>query len=168
MKLMVTGHRPNKLFGYDITKHEWQLMKSMFQKFIIEKQITEVITGMALGVDTVMALAVLELKEQGNDIKLHCAIPCQNHDSKWLEPSRKMYKDILDKADIITLVTDKPYSANLMQIRNEFMVDNADICLAVWNGDTSGGTYNCIKYIEKVGKKCFKLAPSVITMTFTL
>ena len=29
---------------------------------------------MVLGVDTVFALAVLELKNEGRDIKLHCAI----------------------------------------------------------------------------------------------
>ena len=33
-----------------------------------------------------------------------------------------------------------------MQKRNEFMVDNSDLVVAVWNG-TSGGTANCLAYM---------------------
>jgi uncharacterized phage-like protein YoqJ len=35
-----------------------------------------------------------------------------------------------------------------MQIRNEWMVDNAHIVLALWDG-SSGGTGNCIKYANR-------------------
>ena len=36
-----------------------------------------------------------------------------------------------------------------MQKRNEFMVDKADMVLAIWNGNQKGGTWNTIKYATK-------------------
>lgn len=78
MKICVTGHRPNKLWGYDITNKEWTALKEEFKRLLVARKCSEAISGMALGVDTVFALAVLELKAEGHNIKLHCAIPCQN------------------------------------------------------------------------------------------
>lgn len=46
----------------------------------------------------------------------------------------------------------------LMQKRNEYMVDLADRVIAVWDG-SKGGTANCIKYAEKVGKEIIKIKP---------
>ena len=157
--LMVTGHRPNKLFGYNLQTPAYRKMLIDFRDFIVSQDVEEVITGMALGVDTVMALAVLSLKDEGVNVRLHCAIPCRNHDSQWFDESRKLYKDILSQADKVVLVTDSPYSPALMQRRNEYMVDNADICLAVWDG-SSGGTGNCVRYIKSKQKKCFVVSPS--------
>ena len=101
MKIAVTGHRPNKLYGYHLTDNKYTLMKENFKKLLKENNCTEAITGMALGVDTIFALAVLELKDEGYDIKLHCAIPCNRQCSKWNQESIDMYYDILQKADKI-------------------------------------------------------------------
>jgi uncharacterized phage-like protein YoqJ len=48
-----------------------------------------------------------------------------------------------------------------MQKRNEYMVDNSDIVIAVWDG-SKGGTYNCVKYAEKLGKKIIVINPKEI------
>jgi len=42
------------------------------------------------------------------------------------------------------------------------MVDNADIVIAVWNGDekSKSGTWNCIKYARKKGKKIIYIDPN--------
>ena len=50
------------------------------------------------------------------------------------------------------------YHIAKMQKRNEYMVDKADIVIAVWDG-SSGGTGNCVKYAQKVGKSIVKLNP---------
>ena len=98
MKISVTGHRPNKMYGYDIYNKQWAELKNKFKKLLVENGCTEAITGMALGVDTVFALAVLELKEEGYNIKLHCAIPCKNHSSKWLKESVELYNKIFESS----------------------------------------------------------------------
>ncbi len=158
MKICVTGHRPNKLYGYNLSDPRWQSLKEHFKTILRENHCDEAITGMALGVDTVFALAVLELKDEGYNIKLHCAIPCKNHFRKWIKESVDLYNYILSKADVVKLVSDEEYKPWLMQKRNEYMVDLADIVIAVWDG-TPSGTANCVRYAEKVGKEIIRIKP---------
>lgn len=65
MKIAVTGHRPNKLYGYNLNNKKNIELKEKFKEILIENNCTEAITGMALGVDTIFALSVLELKTEG-------------------------------------------------------------------------------------------------------
>ena len=51
----------------------------------------------------------------------------------------------------VVFVSEPGYAAWKMQVRNKWMVDNSDLVLALWNG-TDGGTANCVRYAEKVGK----------------
>lgn len=152
MKICVTGHRPDKLYGYDLSNIKWKKLKDLFKEILKDKNCNEAITGMALGVDTVFALAVLELKKEGIDIKLHCAIPCRNQSKKWTSKDKKMYDYILSKADIVNIVSNEEYKPYLMQKRNSYMVNLSDFIIAVWSGDTNSGTYNCIRYANKQKK----------------
>ena len=111
---------------------------------------------MALGTDMVFALAVLELKDEGYQIKLHCAIPFRGQSNRWARESQFLYDSILELADKVTLVSNEEYRPWLMQKRNEFMVDEADKVIAVWNG-SSGGTKNCIDYAIKSGKEIIRI-----------
>ncbi len=158
MKISVTGHRPNKLYGYNLKDLRWIKLKNEFKQLLKENECEVAISGMALGVDTVFALAVLELKDEDYPIKLHCAIPCKNHSCKWIKESRDLYDDILSKADIVKLVSEEEYRPWLMQKRNEYMVDLADKVIAVWDG-SKGGTGNCVKYADKVGKEIIRILP---------
>ena len=151
MKICVTGHRPNKLYGYDLSDIRWQQLKDNIKKLLIDNNCTEAVTGMALGVDTIFALAVLELKNEGYNIKLHCAIPFRNHSSNWFQSSKDLYNDILSKADIVKLVSDEDYQPWLLQKRNEYIVYLSDKIIAVWDG-SKGGTANCINYAKQQNK----------------
>lgn len=158
MKINVTGHRPNKMYGYNLKDAKWIELKNKFKEILKQNNCTEAISGMALGVDTVFALAVLELKNEDYPIKLHCAIPCKNHSCKWTKESIDLYNEILSKADIVKLVSDEEYKPWLMQKRNEYMVNLADKVIAVWDG-TDGGTGNCVKYANKVKKDIIRILP---------
>jgi len=68
--------------------------------------------------------------------------------------------DTLDKYKIKGYTEDRYYPAK-MQKRNEYMVDNSNIVIAVWDG-TKGGTYNCVKYAEKLGKEVIIINPKEI------
>lgn len=161
MKICVTGHRPDKLYGYKLSDSKYIKLKERFKELLIQNNCTEAITGMALGTDMIFAIAVLELKKQGCDIKLHCAIPCRNHSYKWTKDYQDLYNYILNKANIVKLITDEDYKPWLMQKRNEYMVDLADKVIAVWDG-SKGGTYNCVKYAEKKGKEIIRILPEEI------
>lgn len=162
MKIGVTGHRPNKLnLGYDVHSPGWRPMIEMFKSYLQKKNCRKAYTGMALGVDTAFAKAVLELKEEGYDIELICCIPCRNHSCKWLKESVDLYNNILAQADEVILVTDAEYKPYLMQVRNEYIVDSVDRMIAIWDG-TDGGTGNCVKYAWKVGKSIDAVHPGNI------
>ncbi len=47
-----------------------------------------------------------------------------------------------------------------MQKRNEWMVDNCDMLVAVWDG-TDGGTYNCIDYAKRMKKPRILIDPNI-------
>ena len=56
------------------------------------------------------------------------------------------------------MVSEEEYKPWLMQKRNEYMVDLADKVIAVWDS-SKGGTANCVKYAEKVGKEIIRIEP---------
>ena len=168
--LAVTGHRPNKISNdlYDVNSTLSKKYISFFKDYITKLSSDKMghtitcISGMALGVDTLFAIAVLQLQNDGNsDVKLLCAIPCSNHSSKWQSSSVKIYNAILERANKIVNVSDEPYTNFCMQDRNKFMVDHCTKLLAIWDG-TSGGTGNCVKYAKSVDKTIDIFHPNII------
>ena len=64
----------------------------------------------------------------------------------------------MDRADLIVLVTDAPYSPWLMQTRNQYIVNISDQMLAIWDG-SRGGTANCVDYAQKMQKPITVVQP---------
>lgn len=151
MKLCFTGHRPNKLKGYKMSENTelLRVLKDTIIYYIEEKNVDTFISGMALGVDIWSAFIVLKLKEKYPHIKLICAIPCDKQYAVWKnENDISDWKYIVGNADRVHYVSEEPYTNWCLQKRNEWMVDNSNFVLAVWDG-TGGGTANCIKYAKK-------------------
>ena len=146
--ICVTGHRPKRLFGtYNLADPRWLALKDKFKEWLIQLECKEAISGMALGTDFVFALAVIELKNSGHDIKLHCAIPCPNQDDPWSPRDKELYQEILKYADEISYVTNEPYTPECLPKRNEFMVDRCDGIIAVWDGSNSGTAITYAPYV---------------------
>lgn len=158
-----TGHRPQKL-GYGENSIQCDELKGRLEELIknlIEKEgVTHFISGVALGVDTYAANIVLNLKAQYPGITLECAIPCETQAVKWNERDRDTYYDLLAKCDKETLLQQN-YTSDCMQKRNEYMVDNSDYVIAVWNGKPSG-TGNTVKYAEKKNKIVILVNPQTL------
>lgn len=106
----------------------------------------QIISGMALGWDQAIAVGCVRL-----GIPFIAAVPFEGQESMWPIHSRKMYEALLKAARSVKYVCDPGYSVEKMQIRNEWMVDNCDSILALWNG-APGGTENCVKYANLVAK----------------
>lgn len=179
MVIGVTGHRPEKLGGnyYEVNDPKNIEIIRLMMQFILNKagynpmtgrfgvyQI-KLITGMALGADMIFAETALLLKSMyPNRFILECAIPCYNHTSRWNNgDSIKRYNEILEKADIVKTVSERNYDDYVMQIRNEYIVDNSDILLAIWNG-SKGGTKNCIDYAKTQEIEIHRYHPTTKTM----
>ncbi len=162
MILAVTGHRPNKLWGYGINIKPYKEISNKMIQVMTEKNATHLISGMALGIDTIFAFAALKYRDDNPSKKIivECAIPCRNHTSKWQQDSKNTYLKILEEADIITKVSNEFYQPYLMQKRNEYMVNKCNLLLAVWDGSNSG-TGNCVKYARKIGKEIIIIKPNL-------
>lgn len=137
-----TGHRPPKLGGYSpaASAHVLRVARRALEEFIAKDPSLSVMSGMALGWDTALASAALDL-----GFPLACIVPFEGQESKWPPASQTAYYKILARAKAIVIVSPGSYSADKMQIRNEYMVDHCDHILALWDG-TSGGTANCLRY----------------------
>lgn len=161
MIVALTGHRPNKLWGYDLKHPNYQTLAKTLRKYVLDLKADRIITGMALGADTVWAFVGLNIREKFNpDLQIEAAIPCRNHSSKWTTSSQQMYDRILSQCDEVTLVSDCEYTPSCMQERNRYMVDNCDVLIAVWDG-TNGGTANCVKYAQLQNKQIIYINPKI-------
>lgn len=157
MIIAITGHRPNKLGNdYNLTSPLIMGIKAKLQKIIEESKPTQIITGMALGIDTLWAELAIE-----NNIPFIAAIPCKNQEGKWPQKSKDRYSKIINHPLCIRVyVSDKEYDDKCMQKRNEYMVDTCDLLIAVWDG-SPGGTANCVAYASQL-KPVYQINPKTI------
>ena len=147
-----TGHR-------DIPFGEKQTLKCRLKetlvKLIEEKDVRLFIAGGALGFDTMAAETVIELRGNYPEIKLRLALPCDDQTKRWKENDVLLYKHIMEKADDV-VYTSHVYTAGCMHIRNRYMIDNSDFCVAYMTKET-GGTAYTVNYAVKKGKKVINL-----------
>jgi uncharacterized phage-like protein YoqJ len=147
-----TGHRG--IPAADREKIRQRLEKEL--ETLADNGVTLFITGGALGFDTMAALAVFELKKRRKNIKLRLAIPCENQTRGWSDADVALYKDIMDRADQV-VYTARKYTAGCMHVRNRYMVDNSDYCIA-YKTRESGGTAYTVKYALQKEKKVINIA----------
>lgn len=161
-----TGHRPDKIGGYNENNSTADGVKRALLEQITKfanDGFTEFISGGALGVDTWAAEAVLEVKKSHPQVKLTIARPFPSQDSKWFQESKDRFKAFCDASDRVVDVSPDPYSPQKMMLRNEWMVDNADVVLAIWDG-SPGGTGNCVRYAKRRKKRIVIINPNSLNI----
>lgn len=133
----VTGHRPDKLGGYDRAARV--KLTQFARRHVTAKRPTKIITGMALGWDQAVALACAL-----DGIPFLAAIPFEGQERLWSADAQRRYRDLLDRAAEVHVITEHQ-SAHSFILRNRWMVDRCDELDALWNG-TPGGTAHCVNY----------------------
>lgn len=147
--LTVTGHRPDKLGGYELEAFKWLVMVAKHSLKVLKPDI--VITGMALGWDLAIAEACRQL-----DIPFIAAVPCPSQCSRWPARSQDHYHKLLNVAAFSILVSNEEYNPGLMEVRNQWMVKRAKLgVLALYNEDAKGGTANAVRYSMKQNKDIY-------------
>ena len=116
-------------------------------------------TGGALGFDTMAAQAVLKLKENFPDVKLHLYLPHKQQAEKWAPQDRAVYEYIKSISDKV-VYSSEGYTPMCMNSRNRALVDNADLCIAYCT-DTTGGTVYTVNYALDNGVDVINLAAEV-------
>lgn len=158
MRIAITGHRPDKLFprGWKDYDNNFQLLISYYEKTLpqlLSKDKPDenaVISGMAVGCDQAAAIAAINL-----GIPVIACVPFLGQELIWSRSNQELYHWILERSQEVKILYNqqpdtKAKAAFLLNKRNEYMVDNADMVLAMWNG-TPGGTGNCIGYARAKG-----------------
>ncbi|WP_268516648.1 SLOG family protein [Bacillus atrophaeus] len=171
-----TGHRPNKLGGYDMKNPTMLNLKDklleVIEELITKENKSRFITGGALGTDQAACWCVHILKKKYPHIKNIIATPFKEQDKVWSADQKMWYKRMLDVADEIINVEeldkykvsgDEPgeFSPAKMQKRNEYMIDHSEAIVAVYDG-TKSGTRNCLNYARRtyLGHQLWRLHPN--------
>jgi uncharacterized phage-like protein YoqJ len=163
-----TGHRPQGLpFGYDEQQdsalHLKEVLRGEIERQITENGVTHFISGMALGTDLIAAELVLELKKKYSDITLESAIPCEDQASRWSVAQRERYYNVAARCDKETMLQ-RAYTKDCFQKRNQYMVDNSAVVIAVWNGHPSG-TGQTVMYAHARNKPIIIINPFTLEVT---
>jgi uncharacterized phage-like protein YoqJ len=152
-----TGHRPDKLpnkeTGYKLPNPTYIHVCRQIEKTLLELKPNKIITGMALGIDQWAANVAIKL-----GIPFLAAIPFEGQENAWPESSQRTFRTLLKKAAEKVIVCEGGYEASKMQRRNEWMVNNCNILIAVWDG-TPGGTSNCINYAKSINREIIFINP---------
>lgn len=162
MIVAFTGHRPDKLGGYNDLHMRKQIkhwLTNLLSHYKTLDPELRAISGMALGVDQWAAEVCVDL-----GIPFTAAVPFTGQEGRWPQESQERYAYLMEKAASVHVVCTGGYAPEKMQCRNEWMVDqlspDGDVLIAVWDG-SAGGTANCVRYAEKIGKKIVNLPPEM-------
>jgi uncharacterized phage-like protein YoqJ len=103
---------------------------------------------MAAGFDLWAADEAIKL-----DLEVWAAKPWNTHGPR--KGDEELYQRVLDHATKIINVTEaETYPGPwVYPVRNHWMVDNADVVMAYYNGAQAGGTFECYTYAKKKGVK---------------
>jgi uncharacterized phage-like protein YoqJ len=156
----VTGHRPGKL-GKEwnhkgpVTDH----LRKYLKEILTDLKATSLISGLALGFDTIAAQTALEM-----NLELIGSIPFREQHLRWNEEAQKEYLRLRGLCTSLHVAIEgtslsRGHIARAMQIRNMWTVNNCGILVAAFDG-TSGGTANTILYAQKIGKPIARINPS--------
>ena len=172
-RVAFTGYRPQKMpFGFDEQDERCVDFKKRLHDTIesfIWQGYQHFISGGALGMDMYAAEAVLDLKAVYPFIRLILVLPCRDqtrgwaeedvkrYHAKWAPEYRQRHDALFDKADIVT-ATGHQYTKSCMFARNRYLVDNADMLLAAYDGQP-GGTQMTVQYARQMGIQVCMIPP---------
>jgi len=169
MKVMVTGHRPPGIGGYDTPNATEQWVRGALRSILAGLKEREddlvAVTGMALGADQVFAEECIRL-----GIPFIAAVPFRGQESRWPAASQMRYQEIIKQAREIVVVDEIPayhsdHFGGKLACRNKWMVDHSKLTIAVWSG-APGGTARAVEMVRRrKDRKILRLNPVAQTST---
>lgn len=141
-----TGYRPQKMpFGFNEADPRCIEFKKRVKdtiRTLYDMGFRHFISGGAMGMDMFAAEAVVELRAEYPEIILEMVSPFDAQAAKWSPELRARHDRLFEIADITT-ATGREYSRNAMFTRNRYLVTNADLLLAAYDGQPGGTAMTC-------------------------
>lgn len=131
---------------------------------LINRGYTRFFSGMSRGVDLIAAERVLGLRVGGADVFLAAAVPFRGQQDDWEPEDRAEYKRIIELSDV-QVVLSEAFTPRCYSRRNCYMVEQADLLLAVYDGRSGGGTEQTIGYAAKKGIPITLINPDTLDVT---
>ena len=157
-----TGHRPKALAGYNPKSYEY--LRGYLLHYLKGLDADHYISGGAQGFDQIAFWAVQELKKSRPNVINEVVIPFSTQSLRWAPTglfSQQEWKEMLQAADQIKCLSNT-YSKKLLIERNHVMVDKADDVIALYNGDKTSGTAECLRYAYAKNKKIHLISYRVL------
>lgn len=145
----ITGHR---IIG---DARAYSYVSAELDKLLVGLKPDSLISGMALGSDVLACEICIH-----RGISFIAALPFSGQEKYWSKDATTHYHLLLQKAAKIEIVCEGDFANWKYQKRNEWIVDNSDMMIGVFDGSKSG-TKNCLDYAEKVGKKIVVIDPKL-------
>ena len=154
-----TGHRPKYLpWGEDEKGELFDSFKEKL-KYQIELAVlcgyTHFICGMAEGIDLLCGELVVELRKSYPYITLEAAIPWPNQASNFSNRNKSRYLGLRCCAKKVTVLCNH-YRKEVFQIRNQYMIDNSSLLIAVCQ-DMKSGAGQTIRMAQKKGVEIIRV-----------
>lgn len=169
-----TGHRPDKIGGYGSEDApvtiavRAALAREISQLAAAHPDGVTFYSGMAQGVDTWAGESVIAARDGGLPVRLVAVVPFVGHHTRWPAAAQDRFFRLLRAADERVYVrgevpVDRPVAHVRQWLfeRNRWMVDHADLVIAVWDG-SSGGTAHCVEYARRRGLRVVQLDPTML------
>ncbi len=152
MRLIISGHREEKLATYD---HNWisTRITSLVKLLMSEKGVSLAYSGMASGVDLYFCKACVI-----HQLPFIACVPFDGQEELMSKEASLARSEYLKQA------------SSIMKVKNSWMVEHADVAIVVFDGN-KGGTHNVfqqlvekkidfywINPVSQVVWKCFKEA----------
>ncbi len=136
--LVLTGHRPPELGGYEENDTTRALRDHIIDILTAKRRLhpdLKLMTGMGLGAETLAAEAARDA-----DIPYVAVLAFPRMDERWPDSSRSRFRELLDgAAETITLQNVQPDStakmAGAFRRRDSWLARHADEAVVVWDGE---------------------------------
>lgn len=148
-RVAVTGHRPGHLReqGVDAAAAGERMVDAALAAAGRRGLPLEIRAGGALGIDRAVADAALAWRAQGAPVRLVVAIPFPPEimGAKWAPAEQARLVAELAAADEVVGPLSTDYAVWAYAERNRALLNGADVLLACWTGDITGGTADAVR-----------------------
>ena len=124
---------------------------------LCERGFTRFLCGMSWGFDLAAARVVVECRKRYPSVELVVVEPFAEFRSMFSGEDAVLYDEVLAAANERVAVGENDKQTYMR--RNDFLVDNASVVVAWWEGNQRGGTAYTVKRARKRGVEVINLYP---------
>jgi uncharacterized phage-like protein YoqJ len=161
-RVMVTGHRPQKLSP---TQNEWVTgeLERIAVKLRDQNGMQYGISGMAIGADQAWGFATVFAW-----LELWAFIPFPQQPEKWNERQKRDWEELRGRAAHEVVIAPE-FSVGALHARNDAMIGNSDLVVAVYDvGQPHSGTGSAVRKAQALNMPILHVNPVAMRTTMGL